>query len=138
MQLEQIDGLTEAQIEDLHRLFQNEWWTKGRTMPQVRRLVQHSSLIVAFCLPKSGRLIAFTRVLTDFTIKALILDVIVDAEFRNRNVGKMLFDAVVAHPDLEEVETLELYCRTEMTAFYERWGFTDKLGEVRFMRLTRS
>src|SRR5258708_3258970 len=103
MDLEPIDRLTDAQIEDLYRLYQQEWWTGHRTMEQVRRLVEHSNLIVGFCQQQNGRLIAFARVLTDFTIKALILDVIVDHDFRGCGLGKVLMDAIVSHPRLESV-----------------------------------
>jgi hypothetical protein len=50
----------------------------------------------------------------------------------------MLMDAVVNHPALRSVTHLELYCLPEMTPFYERWGFTTDLGELRLMRLARS
>jgi GNAT superfamily N-acetyltransferase len=137
MPVERIDQLTDAQVDDLHRLYQQEWWTKGRSPAQVRSLLEHSDLVVAYREMENDRLAAFARVLTDFTIKALVLDVIVDREYRNRGLGKMLFDAVVSHPRLQGVQHVELYCRPELVPFYERWGFTDALGSLRFMRLAR-
>jgi GNAT superfamily N-acetyltransferase len=136
-EIDRIAQLTHAQVEDLHRLYQHEWWTKDRSMAQVRSLLEHSDIVVAFCDSASHRLVAFARVLTDRTIKALVLDVIVDRDYRNRGLGKVLFDAVVSHPDLQSVQHLELYCRPELVPFYQRWGFTDDLGTLRFMRLTK-
>lgn len=81
---------------------------------------------------------AFARVLTDFAIKALIFDVIVDGNYRQQGLGKKLVDAVVAHPALKAVRHLELYCLPELVPFYERWGFTDSLGGLRLMRLERT
>jgi GNAT superfamily N-acetyltransferase len=138
MAIEQIDRLTDAQAEDLHRLYQHEWWTQERSLSQVRSLLRHSDLVVAFCESESRRLVAFARVITDFTIKALILDVIVAREYRKGGLGQKLLDAIVTHASLESVGHLELYCRPELVPFYERWGFSDALGSLRFMRLTRS
>ena len=135
--IEAVERLTEAQIQDLRRLYEREWWTQGRSEAQVRRLVEHSEIIVGFCEADSRRLVAFARVLTDFTIKALLLDVIVDSDYRQQGLGRRLLDAVVAHPALKSVRHFELYCRPELVPFYARWGFRDSLGELRFMRLTK-
>lgn len=135
--LELINLLTESQLADLRRLYEREWWTQGRTESQVRCLVEGSDIIVAFCAADSRRLVAFARVLTDFAIKALILDVIVDGNYRRQGLGTRLLDEVLAHPALQSVRHFELYCRPELVPFYERWGFTDSLGELRFMRLER-
>jgi hypothetical protein len=42
MVYELIEQLSDDQIEDLHRLYQSEWWTKGRQLPDIRRMLQHS------------------------------------------------------------------------------------------------
>ncbi len=47
-------------------------------------------------------------------------------------------DAILQHSSLVEVRHLELYCAPEMKALYEKWGFSDALGELTFMRLSRS
>jgi GNAT superfamily N-acetyltransferase len=135
--LVQIERLNERQAEELHALYQGEWWTKGRELAAVRRMLVESDLLVGYCERESGRLIAFARVLTDFTFKALVLDVIVAPAYRGRQLGRALLDAVVHHPRLGDVKHLELYCRPELVPFYEHWGFTAALGELRFMRLTR-
>lgn len=135
---ERIEQLTDFQLDDLRCLFEREWWTQERSEAQVRALVDNSDIIVAFCEAESRRLVAFARVLTDFTIKALIFDVIVDSDFRGQGLGKTLLDAVIAHPALRSVRTFELYCRPELIPFYERWGFTDSLGDLRLMRLVRT
>jgi GNAT superfamily N-acetyltransferase len=136
--IELIEQLTDAQIDDLRCLYEREWWTQGRSETQVRGLIENSDITVAFCEAQSRRLVAFARVLTDFRIKALIFDVIVDNEYRGQGLGKRLFDAVVAHPALQTVQHLELYCLPELVPFYERWGFTDSLGGLRLMRLART
>lgn len=46
----------------------------------------------------------------------------------------MLLDAITANTALLFVEHMELYCRDEMVPFYEKWGFTAALRNVRLMR----
>lgn len=33
-----------------------------------------------------------------------------------------------------EIESISLGCLPNMIPFYERWGFTDDVGEIKFMR----
>jgi GNAT superfamily N-acetyltransferase len=134
--LEFLSRLNESQLEDLWRLYQCEWWTQGRKLEDVRRAVKHSGLIFAFAEP-GGRLVAFARVLTDFVYKALVLDVIVDREHRQRGIGRTMLDAIVSHPALANVRDIELYCRPELVPFYQKWTFTADLGELRFMRRSK-
>lgn len=134
MAVEMIDRLTDEQIEDLCALYQFEWWTKGRQLPDVRRMLQHTDVIVALCDAESRRLVAFARVLTDYVYKALVLDVIVAASHRNQGLGRALMDAIVNHTALKAVRHIELYCLPDLMPFYHRWGFTDDLGALRFMR----
>jgi ribosomal protein S18 acetylase RimI-like enzyme len=131
---EAISRLSESQIEDLVRLYQEEWWTKGRTREDVRRMLANTDFIVGFCDSGSGRLTAFARVLTDRVYKALIFDVIVAPDHRSRDLGTKLMRAVLEHPELRGVKHFELYCLPELVPFYEKLRFSQNLGGVRLMR----
>lgn len=136
MTFDKINSLDTTQIADLHALYQNEWWTKDRTLADTRRMLQHCTLIVGFCETESKKLAAFSRILTDYLYKAFIFDVIVAEPYRHTGLGRRLVDAIVHHPDLQNVKHLELYCLPEMVPFYRKWGFTDELGELCLMRKT--
>jgi N-acetyltransferase len=129
-----VETLSESQIEDLHRLFQEEWWTKGRTLEDVRRMLDNTPVIAGFADPKTGALIAFARAITDGVYKALILDVIVAESARKTGLGKELMDAIASHPALEGVQHFELYCRPELIPFYDRWGFKEVDRDLKFLR----
>jgi GNAT superfamily N-acetyltransferase len=133
-ELQFVSRLTSEHIEQLWRMYQGEWWSRGRKLEDIRRVVEHSDLIFAFCDPETGQLVAFARVLTDFVYKAFIFDVIVERRRRELGLGRMLLDAITAHPALLFVEHMELYCRDEMVPFYEKWGFTAAQHNVRLMR----
>ena len=138
MSFEAINRLTDQQIEDLYALYQSEWWTKGRQPPDIRRMLQHSDVIVGYCDIETKRLIAFARVLTDYVYKALIFDVIVDMTYRSAGLGRALMDAIIEHPDLRSIQHFELYCLPEMVPFYQKWDFMAELGDLRFMRRTNT
>jgi GNAT superfamily N-acetyltransferase len=133
-ELQFVSRLTSGHIEQIWRMYQGEWWSRGRKLEDIRRVVEHSDLIFAFCDPETGQLVAFARVLTDFVYKAFIFDVIVERQRRELGLGRRLLDAITAHPALLFVEHVELYCRDEMVPFYEKWGFTAALRNVRLMR----
>ena len=93
MDLLPITSLNDTQIRQLHQLYQNEWWTKGRTLDDVRRMLDHSDYLFGLCEPQTDDLVAFARVLTDRIFKAFILDVIVAPRHRGHRVGAAMMDS---------------------------------------------
>ena len=89
MALVQTDHLSEAQLDQLWRLYQREWWTEGRDFAGVQRAIAESDELVAF-LDADGKLAAIARVLTDYVYKALVLDVIVAEAHRGSGLGARL------------------------------------------------
>ena len=53
--------MSQAQIEDLHTFYQNEWWTRGRKLSDVAEAVAGSDVVVAY--RDNGKLVGFARVL---------------------------------------------------------------------------
>jgi predicted GNAT family N-acyltransferase len=121
----------------LHKLFQKEWWTKKRSLEETQKVVENSSIVIGL-VDNDNDLKAFSRVLTDYTFKAVIFDVIVEERLRNKGIGKELIRLILEHEDLKEVKHFELYCLPEMIEFYKSYGFSDELGELVFMRLDKS
>jgi GNAT superfamily N-acetyltransferase len=132
-----VRALTEAQAAELHALFQGEWWTRGRALEDVRRMLAGSGALVALIEPASDRLAAFARALTDGVYKALILDVIVSPHHRGQGLGWRVMEVLHAHPALAGVRHFELYCLPAVAPFYAAWGYTSELGELRLMRRER-
>ena len=137
MSYQKVTALTARHLSQLHELYQQEWWTKGRSRAETEVMAQNSDLL--FCAVDSTKdeLVGFARVLTDGIFKALLFDVIVVADHRKEGIGKLLMNWILEHPELRQAKHLELYCLSAMFPFYEQWGFTADLGEVKLMRLTR-
>jgi predicted GNAT family N-acyltransferase len=130
------ERLEPSHVTQLMELYAAEWWTSERQLPDVEAMLAGTDLVVAVIHRPSERLVGFARVLTDFVYQALVLDVIVAADLRGTGLGARLMDAIVGHPKLASLRTIELACQPELVAFYERWGFTDKVGRSRLMRRT--
>ncbi|MBD2214320.1 GNAT family N-acetyltransferase [Nostoc linckia FACHB-104] len=127
-----VDHLTENQILELVDLYKDEFWSKNRKYQDVVKMLAASNIIIAF-VTDSQELIGFTRILTDFVYRATIYDVIIKPTYRKMGLGAKLMDAAINHPQLREVEQIALYCLPEMMPFYQRWGFTTEVGELRLM-----
>ena len=138
MAYEGIDQLTDKQIDDLMKMYQSEWWTRGRERSDVEVMLKHSSIIVGFCESDTRKLVAFARVLTDYVYKALVFDVIVEGSLRRSGLGAALMEKIVSHDLLRSVRHFELYCGPDLVPFYRKWGFSDWLDELRFMRLVKT
>jgi predicted GNAT family N-acyltransferase len=129
-----VDEVGPDRLPQLMDLFADQWWTADRQPDDVMRMLAASSLVFALIHRPSDRLVGFTRVITDDTFLAMVLDVIVAAEWRDRGLGAMLLDAVVGHPRVAAVHSVELVCQPDLMPFYRRWGFTDQVGQSRLMR----
>ena len=134
MPYQKTDRLSTDHIQQLHRLYQNEWWTRERTLQDVQVMVQHSDFIFGVLEIENSRLVGFARVLTDRVFKAFIFDVIVAEGYRNEGIGKELMQWILEHAPLKSVAHFELYCLPEMAPFYEKWGFSSDLGRLTLMR----
>jgi predicted N-acetyltransferase YhbS len=129
-----INALSESQIQQLHALYQSEWWTKGRSIEDVRTMLQHCDFVFGVVAADSEELVGFTRVLTDRVYKAILFDVIVHSAHRSAGLGSFLIKHILAHPVISRVRHVELYCLPERRDFYLRHGFTCSLGELQLMR----
>ncbi len=132
-----IYSLGEKHISQLHTLFQQEWWTQGRSIEDTRRCVFGSQICIGLTAT-NDELVGFARVLTDYTFKALIFDVIVSKNKRSQGLGNKLLSLIKSHERLKSVRHFELYCLPEMFAFYTKHGFTHHVGEIKLMRCVNS
>src|ERR1051326_5259762 len=123
--IEVRERLERSHTLQLLELYAAEWWTASREAADVEAMLAGTNLVVALIHRPSERLVGFARVLTDFVYEALILDVIVAGDLRGTGLGASLMNAIVNHPRLASVRTIELVCQPELVSFYERWGFTD-------------
>ncbi len=131
--MRKIDRFSGKHIEQLHRLFTQEWWTKTRTLDETRRVVEGSTVVVGI-VDETGDLAGFVRVVSDMVFKAFVFDLIVRPDMRHQGLGERLMRLAMEHKKLKDVKSFELYCLPEMKGFYEQFGFRDIGDELRLMR----
>jgi GNAT superfamily N-acetyltransferase len=127
-------SLNDHHVNQLVELFQEEWWTKGRIKADVVKALGSNGSVFAFIDPDGDELVAFARAMTDGVYKAMIFDIIVKSTWRNTGLGGLLMETVMNDPALINIKHRELYCLAEMVPFYEKWGFSDELTGLHFMR----
>ena len=132
-----ISEISDGHIETLVALYQNEWWSKGRTAADVRKMLGSSDIVFGLVERSSDKLVGFARVLTDRVYRGTIYDVIIAPGRRGSDLGKLLMDAVTSHPDLKEIESLELHCLPELEPFYAKWGFAPNVTGTNTLRRRR-
>ena len=137
MVLRLVHKLSPRHVEQLHELYQTQWWTRGRSLASVQSMVRRSDSNFFFCLidpDDNDNMVGFTRVLSDCVYKALIFDVIVKEGYRKRGLGVRLMESLQGHPELSDVKHFELYCHPDMVQYHKKLGFTDELSNLVLMR----
>lgn len=132
-----IEQLNPKQVGQLHALFQQMWWSEGRTIEEI-------VIILKNCIPfgvienERKNLIGFARVLTDEIKYAFIFDVMVVEHHQKKGLGKLLMNTIIAHPKLRNIKNFELTCAPDMVEFYEQFNFSKSYGDVVPMRCSIS
>ena len=111
----------------VHRFLSEEsYWARSRTREENDRIIDAS---LCFGVYEDGRQIAHARVVTDTITFGYLGDVFVLPEARGRGVGKALIEAVLAHPEVEDVGRFVLVT-DDAHGLYAQYGFAP-LDDVR-------
>lgn len=94
------------------------YWGHWYTMHQFIKAIDHS---VCFGLYEGKAQVGFGRVISDFAATSTINDVIITSSHRGRGLGRMLMEAIVAHPSV--APTVCVLGTRDAPAFYRRFGF---------------
>lgn len=109
-----------AEAKQLSTLFKHTFWADNRSPANVRRMLKHTPLTVSAWDGK--QLVGFARVLTDFTYRAVLYDVVVDPAYRGRGIGKEMLRQLHEHPKLKRVDVWYLSTR-DAHGLYEKFGW---------------
>ena len=127
-----VYGVPDDGLDDVVRLLRSTGWAADRDPAGVRRMLDHTDVVVCLVREVTGGrsheqdVVGFARALTDHEYRAFVEDVVVGVPYRGRGLGTRLVEGVCAHPDLAGVEQIVLECRADLVDFYRDLGF-DRL-----------
>jgi ribosomal protein S18 acetylase RimI-like enzyme len=133
----------DGSLGDVVRLLRSTGWAADRDADGVRRMLDHTDVVV--CLVRevvSGRtrdteVVGFARALTDYEYRAFVEDVVVGVPYRGQGLGTRLVEELCAHPGVADVEQALLECRPDLVDFYGRFGFERAPSESTLLKRER-
>lgn len=90
--------IIKERCEEIRKLLSQSYWAKDRTIEVIEKSVEHSICFAIFDRETDG-MVAFARVVTDYTTVYYLCDVIVDAKYRGKGLGKMLVGWITNQED---------------------------------------
>ena len=105
-------------INAIHAFLTESYWAQGRSKETVIRTIENS---LCFGLYQGAKQIGFSRVATDCTVFAYLMDVYVLAAHRKKVLGAWLLESVVSHPELRTVKWI--LATSDAHGLYKKFGF---------------
>lgn len=124
------DDKAMLRLESVIDLLRQTYWAVDRPRETVARSIETS---LCFSVHHEGRQIGFARVVSDYAVYSLILDVIIDEKYRGQGLGKSLMGFINKHPALAGTHKA-LWTRNAV-GFYTPLGF--KKEEEMFLMIKR-
>ena len=107
----------------LQRLFdRHASWARGRSFPQLRRLLEGSDVVVS--LWRGKRLVAFGRATSDGFSRAVLWDIVVAGDLQGRGLGRRVVEELLHTQPVAGVERVYLMT-TNSAGFSRQLGFRD-------------
>jgi ribosomal protein S18 acetylase RimI-like enzyme len=106
-----------------HLLNTNAFWGTGRSLRDLRRMVNNSAVCVTAW--RGRQLIGFGRATSDAIFRGTIWDVVVDSRHVGQGIGRQLVEALLASKALARCERIYLMT-TNSANFYKKLGFQEK------------
>lgn len=122
-----IDGAAKMDFSEVMALLKQTYWADRRTPEQVRKSMENSRCYGVY-LDDERKLVGFARVISDFSTTYYLCDVIIDAAYQQKGLGK----ALVSHiEDLPEYQGLRgILITRDAHALYEKFGYQTLNGRA--------
>ena len=92
------DDKTKIDLNSVHSLLKQSHWAKDRPIEIISKSI-HNSL--CFSVYYNDVQIGFARVVSDYAVYSLVLDVIIDEKHRGKGLGKRMIDFIKSHPSIK-------------------------------------
>jgi N-acetylglutamate synthase-like GNAT family acetyltransferase len=114
-------GYAEMDFDKVTLLLKDAFWSIGIMKDEIVKGALNSALLVgAFTV--DNKQIGFSRVISDKTRFAYILDVVVENNYRRHGIGQAMVTYILNHPDLKDVYQWLLITK-DAHGVYQKVGF---------------
>ena len=125
---------TKLDVPLIHQfLSKQSTWAKGIPLATVVRAIEHSLCFGGYL---GSSQVAFARVISDYATFANLVDVFVMPQYRGKGYSKAIMQAVVSHPQLQDLRRFTL-ATGDAHALYAEFGFTAPLKPQSLMEKYR-
>jgi len=114
-------------LERLTELLHNTYWAHHRNLETIATSLENS---ICFGVYHQEKMVGFARVVTDYATMYWLCDVVIDPEYRGRDLGKKLIQTITEMDDLKEM--FGILATRDAHGLYEKYGF-QKVPD-KFMR----
>jgi ribosomal protein S18 acetylase RimI-like enzyme len=118
--------------EELQDLYRFTHWGKSRSLDQIARMLDGSDL--CFSVRYDSKLVAFSRMLTDFVFRGSIWDILVHPDHQGRGLGSKLMTYALTHPSVKDIPIITSYS-SDLVPFLRRHGFENREGLMVLQRV---
>lgn len=129
-----VEQPTEADIDILHPLLRESYWSPGIPRNTVERACKNSMCAIA--RDEAGALIGFARAVTDGAVFAWVCDVMVVPERRGEGIGRSLVRALMEHTETQTVRRWMLGT-ADAHGVYAGLGFGPLKAPARLMEVIK-
>lgn len=119
-----ISSENPPKASELLNLFHQTSWAKTRSLNGVKALLDTTQIFVA--VRKDDILIGYGRAISDGIYRALIDDIIIDENYREKGLGREIMSILMEK--LKHVDEIILTTRAHLEEFYKNLGFQKAKG----------
>jgi GNAT superfamily N-acetyltransferase len=116
-------------LDLIYSFLTKSYWAAGIPRDVVARSIENA---LCFGVYDRGKQVGFARVITDRATFAYLADVFIVESHRGRGLSKRLMEAIVAHPELQNLRRWSLITR-DAHGLYGQFGFKGLPNPERWM-----
>ncbi len=132
------DGFDAMDFARVTEMLGTSFWSPGISKDEVLKGAENSALVVG-AFDENNRQVGYSRVISDKTRFAYILDVFVDAECRKHGIGQAMVKHMLDHPDFMDVYQWVVITK-DAHGVYQKLGFklTERTADWMEIRKCRN
>ncbi len=116
-----VTGFKNMDFVKVTEMLSKAYWSLGIGMEEVKRGAENSALVIG-AFTENQIQVGYSRVISDKTRFAYILDVIVDENYRKKGIGQKMIKAIMEDCELKDVYQWLLITK-DAHGVYNKVGF---------------